>query len=393
MIKPKISLVGLSVEALGVGDTYEEKGVNVTVFDFEISGTLEIKSDVDTKKVGEYEVEYLFIPKFIPKKLKIKRKVLVIDKDKPVIELIGKSEVNIFVGETYQDDGVKANDALDGDITDKVIVNSDLDIKKEGTYTITYEVSDTAGNKISIKRTIIVKEKPTTTTKKIITNAGSGNGVAILMYHYFYDEDAGEVGKDSNWMEIKAFEKQMQYLHEQDFYFPTWSEIEEFVLGKKNLPRKSVVVTIDDGHSSFFKLAIPVLKKYQIRATSFIITSRKAGTTYPQYKSELIDFQSHTNNMHQGGCTGGHGGLFRCIAYDKGLSDLKKSIGILNSSDAIAYPYGDVTENVLLITKDAGFKVGVTTTYGKARKGMNPYMLPRVRMYKGISMANFKNNL
>lgn len=209
------------------------------------------------------------------------------------------------------------------------------------------------------------------------------------MYHYFYDKNKGEKGKDNNWMEIHKFEEQLNYLVQNNYYFPTWDEVKDFVEGKKDLPSKSVVITIDDGHASLFDLAIPIINKYKVKATAFIITSKSAGTKYKEYKSDYINFQSHTHDMHKAGCTGGRGGLFRCISYSNGINDLKESISILDSSDAIAYPFGDITDNSLKITKDVGFKVGVTIKYGRAKKGMDPLQLPRVRMLKDVSLDGF----
>ena len=97
--------------------------------------------------------------------------------------------------------------------------------------------------------------------------------------------------------------------------------------------------------------------------------------------------------MHRGGCTGGHGGLFRCISHDKGVDDLKQSVEAIGNKDVLAYPYGDVTANVLSITKEVGFKIGVTTKYGRAKKGMDKLQLPRVRVSKSTKIAGFKASL
>jgi len=123
----------------------------------------------------------------------------------------------------------------------------------------------------------------------------------ILMYHVFYDSAAGQRGKDANWMEISDFEKQMRYLAESGFYFPTWEEVSAFVNGEIELPVRSVVVTVDDGDSSFFELALPILNMYNIRATSFIVTSWMPEDIKDMYPSELIHFESHSHDMHRAG--------------------------------------------------------------------------------------------
>lgn len=397
-LEPTIHLKGEKELTLTIGETYEEIGAVVRIFDKKMQGMYKSIGSVNTNKVGTYEILYRTDIKYLKRENFVHRTVHIIDDSVPSITLKG-SDVTLSIGDAYKEPGFTAYDEYDGDLTGKVKIENKVDLTKAGTYQIHYEVTDSSGNIAKASRNVVVKAKvPLVTEKKENTknggsNKGSGKGIAILMYHYFYDKEAGESAPNSNYMEIHDFEQQMKYLSDHKYYFPTWQEVADFVDGKKTLPAKSVVVTIDDGQHTFFRLAIPILNKYHIQATSFIITSKAGGSKFKNYSFDNLHYESHTHAMHQGGCKGGHGGLFRCISQEKGLADLKKSIAILGSGEAIAYPYGDVTQNVLTITKKAGFKVGVTTNWGKAKKGMDRYQLPRIRMYKGISMSSFKSYL
>ena len=94
------------------------------------------------------------------------------DTKKPVITLFGSETVKASLGKTYKDKGATAKDNVDGDITDKIKVTSNVDTSKEGTYTVTYVVSDKAGNTATKERTVIVMEKEEETkdtTPPIIT--------------------------------------------------------------------------------------------------------------------------------------------------------------------------------------------------------------------------------
>ncbi len=394
--KPTLEILGEDNVSISLGEEYKEDGAKASVHNKNISKDIIVNNNIDTKKVGEYEITYTL--KYHKKEYTIKRNVKVVDRTNPKIKLKGAT-VTIYQGNKYLEPGYVATDDYDGDITSKVMVKSNLDNKKIGTYEVLYTVQDSSNNEAKVSRKVIVKQKPVvkvanTTDSVIPTKMGTGHGVAILMYHYFYDKSVKQTENiNDNYTEIKNFEAQMKYLHDNKYYFPTWQEVYDYVNGKITLPEKSVVVTCDDGHKSFFDLAIPILNKYNIKATSFIITSYPSAKKIPKYKSANINFQSHTNDMHRGGCTGGHGGLFRCINHDKGVEDLQKSIQVTGSSDALAYPYGDVTENVLSITKEAGFKVAVTTRYGRAKKGMDPLQLPRIRMSINTSLTAFKNSL
>ena len=214
------------------------------------------------------------------------------------------------------------------------------------------------------------------------------------MYHYFFDKSKGETGKNANWMEISKFEEQLKYLKENNYYYPTWEEVADFVDGKIDLPKKSIVITMDDGHKSIYSLAIPLLDKYDTPATAFIITKNFDTNIIEKYKNSTIDFESHTNNMHRAGGDIGHGGIFPVLSLEEGVADLKTSIQKLSgNAGAIAYPYGDCTDRTKQAAKQAGFKVAFTTVNKKVKPGMNKYELPRVRMYKDITLKGFKNSI
>ncbi|NVJ60249.1 MAG: DUF5011 domain-containing protein [Gammaproteobacteria bacterium] len=83
--------------------------------------------------------------------------VVVVDSTPPTLTLQGESEMTINVGDTFTDPGVIATDDVDGNITSRVQVQGSVNSELEGTYSLTYRVSDTAGNQATpLTRTIIV---------------------------------------------------------------------------------------------------------------------------------------------------------------------------------------------------------------------------------------------
>lgn len=79
----------------------------------------------------------------------------------PVITLTDSDTINIYVGDSYTDSGATASDDVDGDITAKIVVVNPVDTNVAGTYIITYNVSDAAGNPaIEVIRTVVVSERP-----------------------------------------------------------------------------------------------------------------------------------------------------------------------------------------------------------------------------------------
>ncbi len=302
------------------------------------------------------------------------------------IVLNGDETIYLYKNQEYDEQGYNIVDSNGHKVDEKVNIENNVDITKTGEYEIKYTIQDTSN---SIIRKVIVKD-----TKLLKSGEKSKNSLPILMYHYFYDKSKNETGKNANWIEISDFEEQLKYLKDNNFYFPTWSEVADFVDGKIDIPKNSVVITMDDGQKSLYNYAIPLLDKYNIPATAFIITSKFDDSNLEKYKNSTISFQSHSNNMHRAGGNIGHGGIFTALSIEEGSNDLKESIKKLGgNNDAFAYPYGDYTSNCIKSVKNAGFKVAVTTENKLAKPGMDKYALPRVRMYQGITINGFASSL
>lgn len=79
-----------------------------------------------------------------------------LDKESPVIELKGNSNIYLSYGNTYTEPGYTATDNCSKDLTNKVSVSGTVG-RNIGTYTLTYSVSDESGNSTSIKRKVIIK--------------------------------------------------------------------------------------------------------------------------------------------------------------------------------------------------------------------------------------------
>jgi hypothetical protein len=75
----------------------------------------------------------------------------------PVITLNGAASVDVPAGTAYTDAGATADDNIDGDISARVVVNNPINSTAVGTYTVTYNVQDSAGNAaVQVTRTVNV---------------------------------------------------------------------------------------------------------------------------------------------------------------------------------------------------------------------------------------------
>jgi len=79
------------------------------------------------------------------------------DTTAPVITIIGSPQVYVDKGTSYTEEGATAYDETDGDITSKIVIVNPVDANTEGTYYVSYNVTDEAGNKATeVKRKVVV---------------------------------------------------------------------------------------------------------------------------------------------------------------------------------------------------------------------------------------------
>lgn len=229
------------------------------------------------------------------------------------------------------------------------------------------------------------------------TEEGARRGISILMYHTVYDPlDPPQRRIDNNYISTVNLEEQLKYLTDEGYSFPTWEEVRRYIDGEIDLPEKSVVLTFDDGTDGFRKYGVPLLNKYKVSATAFIIVS-KNGKSWAEHKDDYpyLDLESHSYDMHRPGGRIGHGGIMTSMTPVQIFTDLKKSQAVLGNSNAFSYPFGDVDQ--LGTCRDAveraGFLAAVTTKYGKVYPGADPLMLPRMRVNGRNSLMAFRTLL
>ncbi|WP_038863154.1 DUF5011 domain-containing protein, partial [Vibrio campbellii] len=90
------------------------------------------------------------------------------DETPPVITLVGSKSITVYLNDKFEDPGFTATDNVDGDISKRVKVSYDkpIDTDTVGTYTITYTVTDKAGNKAVVSRKVTVRSKAVADTEK-----------------------------------------------------------------------------------------------------------------------------------------------------------------------------------------------------------------------------------
>jgi len=367
-------LNGDSEVTVGLNGVFDDPGATAFANGKDISNEVTRSGQIDVTSPGKYTITYK------AGNFTLQRQITVLDYMDPEIVLTdADKEFTMTLGDKFKEPGYYARDSKGNDLTEDVAV-SGLELTRAGDQKISYTVTNPEGYTTKVYRN--VKVKPNKGYKT--------SGLPICMYQYVYDDNDPPEGKNSNYISAGKLEEELKWLNEHDYYYPTWQEVIDYLNGELILPEKSVVITFDTASTSFFKNALPLLEKYKIPATCFIVTSKDGVNKISKYNSAYLEFQSNSDNMHRGGGDVGHGGIFTKLSHDEALADLKKSIEITGSDDVFAYPFGDYNDSCKEIVKEAGFKCAVTTRQGRAMPGDDPYTLPRQRMGNDQSMETFR---
>lgn len=177
----EFSLLGKNKVVLEVGDRYIEEGFNARSNGKNINKRVVVKSNVNTKKVGNYRVLYNLNIKYINVNKTLVRKVSVKDTKKPNLTINSNREIDYYIGNEFEYPTYAALDEYDGDITNRVKVKTNLDITKEGKYEINYSVNDSSNNEATEKIIVMVNEK----RKNPYINVSISNQ---KLYYYEYGE-------------------------------------------------------------------------------------------------------------------------------------------------------------------------------------------------------------
>lgn len=300
-----------------------------------------------------------------------------------VMTLDGAADTYVLVGEDFLDGGCHAYDtAAKTPLATKA--EGAVDTQTPGDYTVTYTAADEAGAQATATRTVHVVES-------FDDFDGKAETLPVLMYHYIYTEDDSPEQEDANYLLDTKFEKQLQYLVEHNYYYPSYAEVRAFAEGAHTLPARSVVLTFDDGQKGFLKYGIPLLEQYQVPATSFLICSQKEmKSKLKTYASPYVQFQSHSYNMHRDGSNVGRGGVIHALSTEEIVEDLKKAQKILGTTEAFAYPYGDNNENAWAAMDEAEVLCAFTVENRRVEPGDAPEALPRVRIAGEYAQEGFE---
>ena len=269
----------------------------------------------------------------------------------------------------YYDESFKELFTIKSSVTSKVIVNLD----------------DYYGISL-LSRLVYVKKEDVSNVVEIDSSEDMAESVPAILYHFIYlngDTCCNDIICHSE----EQIDSHFKFLADNDVFTLNTSELLSFIKGEINLPKKSILITIDDGARA--ENFIPFLEKYQLNATLFLVSS-----WYPvnKFQSSYLEIASHTHNMHTTGvCPTGQGGGINCLSESEILNDLKLSRETLNNTKAFCFPFYEYSDYSINLVKEAGFEMAFIGGSTKIKKGIDPYKIPRYPILSSFGVDYISN--
>jgi len=202
----------------------------------------------------------------------------------------------------------------------------------------------------------------------------------ILMYHYVSVPPATTT-LPSLYLRPEIFENQLQELNKHKYNILFVSKIAESLHQNEKLPACSLALTFDDGYEDFYTQVFPLLKKYQIKGTLYVIINRldtPGYVTKAQIKemvaSGLVEIGSHTFN---------HPDLRIKKTKDANF-EIRESRKVLQEISGqeiktLAYPYGYFNLEHEKIASSSAYLGAVSVAAGSEQNLKNIWSLYRLR--------------
>src|SRR5574344_237162 len=179
------------------------------------------------------------------------------DSVSPVITMNG-SDIVIRMNSTYTDLGATATDNIDGDITANIVTVSSVDVTSKGTYTVTYNVSDKAGN----KATEVVRNVSITDATELVKAIDESNKITDNTKDRDVSDELKDLLDDLNDATKKGNEVNDNNGSTQDEIDKITDEINEIIDKIKNLEFTVTFINYDE------KVLDTVVVKYSEDATT-----------------------------------------------------------------------------------------------------------------------------
>jgi peptidoglycan/xylan/chitin deacetylase (PgdA/CDA1 family) len=215
--------------------------------------------------------------------------------------------------------------------------------------------------------------------------------IPILVYHYIRNNpDSRDTLGFGLSVTPANFAAQMDWLAQNGYHPVAASDLVEYLAGHRGLPSKPIVITFDDGYQDFYSTALPILRRHDFTAVSYVVPGFIGRPGY-MTAAEVVSAQgagfeigAHTVD-HVNLTTQSVDGLrYQLSASKEALERLLK-----RPITAFCYPYGKFGAREANAVAAAGYQDATTTQGGSYRTMANRFAWPRLYVKGGESLAQF----
>lgn len=212
-----------------------------------------------------------------------------------------------------------------------------------------------------------------------------GIRLPILLYHYVEDvQDPHDITRHRMNVSPPVFQEQLELLKNSNYTTVFIKDIPTIIENGRNICYPATALTFDDGYEDFYIYVYPLLKRYSIKATVYVIDEfigKKDFMTVEQLKeisaSGLVEIGSHTLS-HLNLLEVSSDEARRQITGSR--NSLSQRLGI--SIETFSYPFGKYSQEHERIVQEAGYTVAVTVQDGSEYKQEDLFQLPRIRPHQ-----------
>ena len=231
--------------------------------------------------------------------------------------------------------------------------------------------------------------------------------IPVIMYHRVVNDES-EGGVHGTYITAKKFDEHMKYLKEKNYEPITFKELLKLNYRNRfNNGKKYIILTFDDGYEDNYKIAFPILKKYQFNCIIYLVSHLNYNKwdvevpENPEKEFPLMTWDMIKEMQEYGIEFGGHTMTHQKLAhipFEQAKEEITKSTEFLEEKlgeklVCFAYPYGDLNEEVKEFVKETGYSFAVATDSGDLSFSEDLFQIRRIGIFPTNNMLSFKRKV
>jgi len=222
----------------------------------------------------------------------------------------------------------------------------------------------------------------------------------ILMYHRLVERPS-ERGVHGTWTTVQMFERHLRLIQRMGFETLTFRDFQDKGFMHRFSPgRKYLMITADDGYQDNLTRMLPLLKKYNMKATVYVVSGEthnrwdvehptNPDVRVPLLSADEIRALDASGHVEIGGHTLSHAKLdeLDAEAQAKEIRENKRALESILGHPMLsfAYPFGYLNESAKTQAREAGYAYAVATNSGPKAMHRDPFQIRRIAVFPGTN--------